>query len=331
MPKSCCDSRSRATPAISRRKAIAGAGSALTLWRTRAAFAADLPLVRVSIVPIFVVAPHVAAERFGYFTAEGISVATQAVQGGTVGIPGLIAGSFDVLYSNSVSVMTALERGIDLRIIAEGTRIPAKPPDPATLLQRRGAGLHRGPDLEGKVIAINAKFDIQWLIAQAWVKQTGGDPSKVEYREVPLPSMLDALRSKQVDAAVLVDPFLAVGLGDPDFELVDWAQSKVMPGMPSSLWVVSGNVADTKRDLVRAYLRGFMKGAEWVDAHLGDPAYLELVASYTKTNPALLARMAVGKQPLDIDVGGLERLVALMREYGLLKTDLAVAAKIFKA
>jgi ABC-type nitrate/sulfonate/bicarbonate transport system substrate-binding protein len=72
MPKSCCGSRNGPAPAISRRQAIAGAGSALALWRARAAAAADLPLVRVSIVPIFVVAPHIAAERFGYFTAEGI-------------------------------------------------------------------------------------------------------------------------------------------------------------------------------------------------------------------------------------------------------------------
>ena len=41
------------------------------------------------------------------------------------------------------------------------------------------------------------------------------DASKVSYREVPLPSMLDALKNGQVDAAVLVDPFLTIGLGDP--------------------------------------------------------------------------------------------------------------------
>jgi NitT/TauT family transport system substrate-binding protein len=236
-----------------------------------------------------------------------------------------------VLYSNSISVLTALERGFDLRIIAEGTRIPETPPDPAALLQRKGAGLHRGRDLEGKVIGINTRFDIQWLIAQAWVKQTGGDASKVSYREVPLPAMLDALKNGQVDAAVLVDPFLTIGRGDPNFELLDWAQPKVMPGLPSSLWVVSGTVADTKNDLIRAYVRGFLKGAAWVNAHLGDQAYLQLVASYTKTDETLLAKMVVGKQPTEIDIGRIERLVTLMQENGLLKTDVNVASKIFKS
>jgi NitT/TauT family transport system substrate-binding protein len=316
---------------ISRRAAIAAAGGALAAWRMRGASAAELPLLRVGIVPIFVVAPHVVADKLGYFAAEGIAVTTQVVQGGSIGIPGLISGSFDVLYSNSIAVMTALERGIDLRIIAEGTRIPTKPPDPAALLQRKGAGLHHGKDLEGKVIGINTRFDIQWLIAQAWIRQTGGDTSKVSYREVPLPSMLDALKNGQVEAAVLVDPFLTVGLGDPNFELLDWAQSKVMPGLPSSLWVVSGEVADTKTNLIRAYVRGFLKGGEWVNAHLGDQAYLQLVASYTKTDEKLLARMVVGKQPTEINIGGIERLVSFMKENGALKTNVNVASKIFKS
>jgi NitT/TauT family transport system substrate-binding protein len=317
--------------AISRRDAITAIAGAVAALRLRRARAAELPVVRVGIFPIFVVAPHVVADRMGYFTAEGISVASQNVQGGTIGVPALVSGAFDILYSNTTAILTALERGIDLRIIAEGTRIPKQPPDPAALVQRKGAGLQSGKDVEGKVIAINAKFDIQWLIAQAWIKQTGGDPSKVTYREVPLTAMMDALKSGQVDAAVLVDPFLAIALGDANFELLDWAQSKVMPGFPSSLWVVTGETANAKADLIRAYVRGFYKGAEWVNAHIGDPAYLQLVASYTKTDEKLLAKMALNKQPLDIDVAGIDRVAALMKENDLLKTDLNIEAKIFRS
>ena len=112
------------TFAISRRAALAMLGGSAALLGAPRTWAADPTLVRVSMIPIFAVAPHFAADAHGDFAAENIAVTNQPVQSGAVGIPGLVAGSFDVLYSNTVSVMTALERGIDIRIIAESTRVP---------------------------------------------------------------------------------------------------------------------------------------------------------------------------------------------------------------
>jgi NitT/TauT family transport system substrate-binding protein len=175
------------------------------------------------------------------------------------------------------------------------------------------------------------RFDIQWMVVQGWIKKTGGDPDKVTYREVPLPSMLDALRGGQVDAALVLDPFMTIGLSDPAFEMLGWPLSTTMPGLPSSLWVVSGAFADTKTELVRAYLRGFMRGVDWVNAHIGDDEYLQLVASFTKTDTRLLAKMVTGKQPTHVNIEAIKRLAALMKEFDLLNTDVNVEPKVFKA
>src|SRR5689334_5448683 len=142
---------------MSRRRALAALAAAFATVGLHAAPAAAEPtLVRVSIIPIYSVATHFAAEQQGYFAAENIAVTTQPVQTGAVGIPGLMSGAFDVLYTNTVSVLTALERGIDLRIVAEAPRIPTSPPDPLALFQRKGDHIHTGKDVEGRVIAINA-------------------------------------------------------------------------------------------------------------------------------------------------------------------------------
>jgi NitT/TauT family transport system substrate-binding protein len=314
---------------ISRRAALAGLGGALVASPFAVARAADAPLVRVSIVPIFAVAAHFAAEKQGYFAEQGIAVTTQPVQGGAVGIPGLASGSFDVLYANSISCLTALERGIDLRFIAEGAPIPEQPPDPGALLIRKGEPLHSGKDFEGKILGVNAKYDIQWLVMQGWVKKTGGNVDKITYREVPLPSMLDAIKGKQVDGALVLDPFMTVGLSDPGFERAGWPLSTAMPGLPTSFWVVAGATADSKKDLIRAYQRAFLKGGQWINANLHKEAYDQLVAGYTRTDPQLIAKMVASQQPLDIGVDATNRLAALMKENGLLKTDVDFKSKIF--
>ncbi|MGH7035629.1 MAG: ABC transporter substrate-binding protein [Stellaceae bacterium] len=319
------------TSKISRRAALlVGFGGTYAALRVSLARAADsLPLVRVSIVPIFAVAAHFAAEKQGYFAQAGIAVTTHPVQGGAVGIPGLVSGGFDVLYANSISCLTALERGIDLRFIAEGAPIPKQPPDPGALLIRKGEKLHNGKDFEGKIIGVNAKYDIQWLVMQGWVRKTGGDVSKITYREVPLPSMLDAIKGKQVDGALVLDPFMTVGLSDPAFERAGWPLSTAMPGLPTSFWVVSGNVAGAKAPLIRAYRKAFLDGGRWINANLHKDAYDRLVASYTHTDPKLIAKMVASEQPLDIDVDAARRLAALMKENGLLKTDIDIKPKLF--
>ena len=318
---------------ISRRDALFAIGGALAATATPRARAADsaMPLLHVGIIPIFAVAPHFAAEKFGWFAAEGIATTTQPVQGGAVGIPGLVSGSFDILYANCISTLTALERGIDLRIIAEATTIPTHPPDVDALFIRAGDKdtLKSGKDLEGKVIAINTKYDLMWLVMQGYVQKTGGDVGKITYREVPVPSMLDALKNKEVDAALVLDPFMTRAMNDPQYVVMGWPSSMVMPGMPSSLWITSGETAEKKRDLIRAYVRAFRKGVGWFNAHLGDPEFIDLVASYTRLDPKLLATMYAAKQPTEIDPAIMKRLVAAVKDYGLLKTDVDVDSKIF--
>ena len=319
---------------ISRRETLAGIGGTIAVAGLSPALlsparAADLPVVRVSIVPIFAVASHFAADQQGYFAQEGIAVSTQPVQGGAVGIPGLASGSFDVLYANSISCLTALERGIDLRFIAEGAPIPMAPPDPGALLIRKGENLKTGKDFEGKILGVNAKYDIQWLVMQGWVKKTGGDVDKITYREVPLPSMLDAIRGKQVDGALVLDPFMTVGVGDPGLVRVGWPLSTAMPGLPTSFWVVSASTAETKKDLIHRYQKAFLKGGQWINANLRNDAYNQLIASYTKTDSKLIAQMVASDQPMSVDVDAANRLVVLMKANGLLKTDVDFKSKLF--
>ena len=309
--------------------------AALTLLSVSAA-AAGLPKARaaepttlhVSIVPIFDVAPYFAADKQGYFAAEGLAITSQPTQGGAVGIPALVSGSFDIVYSNSISVVTALEQGIDLRIVAQGSLI-SPPPNSNGLLGRKGEAFRTGKDLEGKTIGVNARYNIQWLAMRAWVKKTGGDPDKVTYREVPIPSSLDAIKSKQVDVGLVLDPFLTIGLGDPALEFIDWPIYAVLPGGATAFWVVLGKAVVEKPDVVKSFVRAYRKGAQWVNAHRGTAEFIDLVSTYTHIDPKLAGKMVVPTAELGVTLGPIKQLTALMREHGLLHGDVDVQSKVF--
>jgi NitT/TauT family transport system substrate-binding protein len=142
--------------------------------------------------------------------------------------------------------------------------------------------------------------------------------------------MVDALRSKQVDAAFLLDPYKSLAMNDPSLELFAWPSSTVIPGLSTAVWIVSGKMADEKPEVVRAYLRAFTKGGKWVNDHLGTEPYFKLVAGFTKMDPERVAKIPAVPQEMEIGIAAINGIGDVMQEFDLLKTKVDVTPKIFK-
>ena len=187
------------TPHISRRTGLAtlaGAFAGAALPRGARAQAGTL---RIGLVPIWDVGPYYAAAAQGYFTAENLTVTAEVVRGGAVAIPAMLNGALDIVYSSGAPIVEAIARGIDLRIIIQGTPVGPAPPDAGALLKRKGDPFKTGKDMEGKVIGVNVLGDVQWMFVTAWIKQTGGDTNKVKIIEIAFPEMIAALKQGRVD------------------------------------------------------------------------------------------------------------------------------------
>jgi NitT/TauT family transport system substrate-binding protein len=303
------------------------AGGAALLFPARPAAAADLVKIRVSVVPITDAAPFFAAAQEGYFTEVGLEATSYGESSGVVGVPGLVAGSYDLVYSSIPTVFLAIQQGIDLRIVAMGSI--SGPPDVAALLVRKGENLHGGKDVEGKTIGVNDGVGVQSLYARAWVRVTGGDPDKVTFRAVPSPQMVDALRGKFVDAIFPIEPFLSAALADPAFELMGSPFSQVQPRPRTAAWVVTGDFAQKHPDVIRKFLTALDKGARWVNANVGKDPFFRLVANYTKLDPARVAALKMRPARTDVEVARLRQMADLMRENKMLTTTLDPATKVF--
>jgi NitT/TauT family transport system substrate-binding protein len=314
---------------ISRQAAIAATGAALVSTATpRVARAQSAPL-RIGLLPIFDAAPYYAADQQGYFAAENVAVSLQIIRSGAAALPALLGGSLDIGYINGTSIVQAIVRGIDLRIVLGGARGPATPPDPGALLKRKGTPYRTGKDLEGKIVAVNGLRDIQWMIVTAWVKATGGDPAKLQIIELAIPSMVEAVKNGRADVAMLLDPYMTTGLADPAIELLAYPISDVYPGGPIGLYTLTPETAVARAADVRAFARAFRRGAAWVNANLGKDAYVNLIAGFSGMNPDLIRKMHLFPAASDIVPSSLPRLTDLMTRTGLLTTNVDLRTKIF--
>src|SRR5690349_16293677 len=104
------------------------------------AHAQEKKTLKVSIIPIQDVAPLFAAIKEGYFKQQGLEIDTAPTAGGAIGIPGLMAGAYDIVFTNVVSTVQAKAQGLPVRIIAPASAVGdgAQGPGGAGILVRKG-------------------------------------------------------------------------------------------------------------------------------------------------------------------------------------------------
>jgi len=305
---------------LTRRSVLAGAlASAVTPGR---ASAQSVEKVRVSIIPTNDVAPLFSAIHNGYFRELGLEVDTSPSTGGATGIPALIAGSFDVAYGNVVSTLLAVQQGLDLKVIAAGTKIIHVDTDTTSIIVGSESGIKNGKNLEGKSIAVNTRNNVIWLYSRAWIKKTGGDPDLVAYREVPFPQMEDALRQKRVDAAHVVAPFSVIATAKPGIIAIAKAYSEVQPGADVGQYATTGKFLAERPETVRKFAAGLRRGAEWFNANVKSEDVLNIITGYTKVNVAVLKTIDMAPAPLRCDLLQIKKTMDLMIENKLLSGPL---------
>jgi NitT/TauT family transport system substrate-binding protein len=308
---------------LSRRNMLAGVFAAITI-PARAA-EPGLEKVRVSIIPINDVAPLFAAIKNGYFREQGLDIDTTPSTGGATGIPGLMGGSFDIVFGNVVSELLAAQQGLDIKVVAPGTKIEASEPDTTQIIVRSDSGIKNGKDLEGKSVAVNTRNNVIWLYARAWIKATGGDPDHVTFREVPFPQMDDALRQKQVDAAYIVAPYSLIALGKPGLQAIGKPYTEVQPGVDIGQYLTTAKYLAAKPETVDKFVKGLRRGIEWYNANRKNPELLDIVAGYTKIDIGLLKTLDLTTAPLHIDPAQMKKTMELMIENKLLRAPVDIA------
>lgn len=280
--------------------------------------------LRVSIIPINDVTPLFAAIKQGYFAEEGITIDTSPSTGGATGIPGLIAGSFDIVYGNVVSMLLAAQQGIDIRVVAPGTKIETAENDTSALVVRADSGIATGKDLEGKTVGVNTRNNVIWLYARAWIKATGGDPDKVTYKEIPHPQMEDALRQKQVDAGYMVIPYVALATAKPEFKAIGHPYSTVQLGVDVGQYLTTSKFLAERPETAKKFIRALRRGIEWYNANRGKPELLGIVSGFTRIDVDLLSKIKMSPSPMKVDPAQIEKTMKLMIDNKLLRAPLDI-------
>jgi len=188
-------------------KAVCVGAFALLALGLQPVRAADPVKVIIGTTPLADVMPAYVAKDKGFFAKRGLDVSFTFIPLNPTIPAALLADSIQVGAPNAAVFLQAVDGGLDLQLIAGSTTTPSMGAGMAYVTRSDVA--YDGPQsLEGKKIIIPGLGSSVDVLFRKWLADKGVSEKKVNFVEVPSPQTDDALKSKAVDGAVVVEPFL---------------------------------------------------------------------------------------------------------------------------
>jgi len=206
--------------------------------------------VSVGMLPIVPTAALHAGIEQGFFEDHGIELKIESGQGGAALVPAVMAGELEFATSNPVSLLTAADKGLDVRVVSHWSADHEKADDAINaVVATKDSGISSAKDLEGKTVAVNTLRSMGDLTINEAVRLDGGDPSEVKYVELPFPDMPAALAKGNADAVWVPEPFMSGLLADGNVAVTNPTVVAVA-GMPTQLMFASSSFAKKEAELV---------------------------------------------------------------------------------
>jgi NitT/TauT family transport system substrate-binding protein len=298
---------------LSRRAAIVALS---TLATAPVSHAAELTKITVGVIPIVDVAPLYLGVKQGFFKDEGFEIAIESGAGGAALVPGVQSGSYDFAFSNLVSIMIAIDKGLPLKVVTNGVSTTGSTTnDYAAVVVRDDSPIKTVAALSGMRVSSNTLGNIADTAIRAAVDKAGGTSSSIKFTELPFPSAAAALDNKQVDAVYLVEPFLTPARST-GHRVVSYLYADMNPKMDISGYFTTQDVIKNKPAMVKKFQAAMNKSLQYAQTH--GPEVRAIVATYTKIPKDVLDKIVLPVWRVEVSADAMQTLGAAAFKYGAL-------------
>ena len=296
--------------------ACGGSLSGSSATATGSAAAADLTKVTVGVIPIVDTAPIWLGKEKGFFKDAGLDLNIKVTSGGAAAVPGVVSGDFQFAFGNLVSVMVAKDKGLDLKLVANGNSTSGDTKkDFGAVVVKKDSPIKTAADLADKKVSVNNLSNIGDTTIRHVVEAAGGDQSKIKFVEVGFQDAQAALESGQVDAAWILEPFLsqAVGAGA---RVISYNFAETDPKLDISGYFTTNDYISKNPEIASKFTTAMNKSLEYAQAHPQEVR--DIVGTYTKISADMRAKMAIPAFHVAFDRDAAKVLGDAAAKYGTL-------------
>ena len=196
----------------------------------------------------------------GFFKSNGVELAYLPGAGGGDAIRNILSGQADVAFTDPGSFFMALDKGEKLVAIYD-----IYPQNVFNVVSLKSSGIRKPADLKGKKIGVYSLASGTRQNLLVMLHQAGLKESDVSIVVTGLLNFAPLMQG-QVDATAATDTGLAVGLRKGIGE-VNVMQVSDHLNMSSDMFVVREEVFLQKKDLLKAFVKGYRESAAWMMAN----------------------------------------------------------------
>jgi NitT/TauT family transport system substrate-binding protein len=210
----------------------------------------------VGIMPDIDSIPFIVAQERGYFS-ENITL--EVFKSPMDRDSALSSGSIDGTISDVLAVCLAREGDFEVYITSMTNGRYG-------VIARPESAIDSPRQLEGKDVAMSLNTVIEY-VTDRMVTAQGGDPALVKKASVPqIPSRLELLSNKQIDAAAMPEPFLEAALSSGHVLVASSSELEINPGI---MLFTAAAIADKTAEL-KAFYTAYNQAVAYIN--MTDPA-----------------------------------------------------------
>ena len=279
----------------------------------RRARAADVVTLRVGNVPIDSSSEIFAAQSEGFLAKAGIAIDIQSFTNGNAIAAALVSGALDIGGVNVLSLASAHEKGLPLKIVGSGATYTTKNPT-TVMLVPNASPLKTPRDLSGKVVAVNVLQGIAHVSAESWIDKNGGDSKQVKFIEFPFAAMPAALAANRVDAAVVAEPQRTSARADT--RIFGKSYDGIADLWMIDAWTVNDAWLTANPDVAHRFSDAMQQAAVWANRNHDKTA--ELVSAATKIDISIVRAMRRATFLEHVNLSVVQPVIDAGAQYGAL-------------
>jgi NitT/TauT family transport system substrate-binding protein len=248
--------------------------------------------IKVGIAPISDFGQLFVAQAKGYFAQEGLNVETTTVSSGPEGIAAVKGGSLNITYSAALPMFLSTAQGLGLRFLGPGD-VQA----PGHWVSQLAVSASSSYTTEAQVLAQGKKIGmigssspdaiaLDMKLAQMHVPATS-----VPIVSLPVPDLLTALTTGEVNSSIPQGPFLPMGLANHSIRVLNPAFESILGDVvPTGGYVATAAWIDSNKSAVAAFDKALLEATQFINSN---PATAEKIINSATKTPAAIVNLVV--------------------------------------